>query len=563
MAYDKYAYGTYSGRPNYRLGLYVRREATSGNSSKYAWELFAERTSGAASWRNDGALPWEVAINGQRFYGSAAMPFQYTSRVSFGTGVTNYFAHDANGNLTITIEAGHQGGSGFGNAAASEPFTVDRIAMAPGAPGTPVVTELTSSSFRLTSSAAARGNADLSNYQFQVSQNSSHSPAGPSYSTSSGTVRTLSVSSGIGRGNTYYARARAYNSDGWGGYSANVTINIPHTVPDQPVAVSVSGITATGASVNTTDPAYVGTGVLQRETQVSANGFSTIAATSGAVDPVFTTLVRATNYESRFRVLNAIGWSAWSVPTAFSTLTELPSAPVGYSPHDQASTTAYSGLGSVADNGGAALTDVRVHINTTESPVGGIYVTEGAYRDMLLTSLTPGTAYKMRMAVGNPAGFGPYGAWVDLVTKNNVPTAPATGPTVSSITDTGASVAWTAPANLYGSTIFNYVVRVATNKSFGSGLQTFTPAASPQAISGLLPGTKHFVQIWTNTNNGNGSMSDIVEFTTTGTPPTPGSRWKRIPGVGWRTGVHWKKIPGVGWRQCVKWTRVAGVWKMQ
>src|SRR5690606_21153203 len=114
-----------------------------------------------------------------------------------------------------------------------------------------------------------------------------------------------------------------------------------------------------------------------------------------------------------------------------------------------------------------------------------------------------GTAYNVRVAARNHNGYGAWSTWLPFTTKNNVPTPPQ-NVTVSDIGDDTATVSWTAPANLLGSTIQSYTIRTALNPTFSQDLKTYTvtgPTLS-RALTGLFPAMKHYVQVWSNSSNG-------------------------------------------------------------
>ena len=78
-------------------------------------------------------------------------------------------------------------------------------------------------------------------------------------------------------------------------------------------------------------------------------------------------------------------------------------------------------------------------------------------------------------------------------------------------------------------------------------------------MDGLQPGTKYYVQVWSNSNNGLGSYSPVTSFTTTGTAPSASSMWVRVGGV-WRQGTLHLRVGGV-WKAVTPWVRVSGSWR--
>ena len=119
---------------------------------------------------------------------------------------------------------------------------------------------------------------------------------------------------------------------------------------------------------------------------------------------------------------------------------------------------------------------------------------------------------------------------------------------------------WTAPSNLYGSTLTGYTVRAAPTPSFASATEwTVGAAVLSKVMDGLQPGTTYYVQVFANSNNGVGSYSAVTQFTTTGTAPNPAAVWTRVGGV-WRSGTLYLRVAGV-WKPVVPWQRIGGVWR--
>ena len=282
-------------------------------------------------------------------------------------------------------------------------------------------------------------------------------------------------------------------------------------------------------------------------------------STAGASPRTFNSLDRYTNYYSRYRVQNAIGWSDWSDTLSLQTLADVPTAPSGYNATDIASTTAYSGLPVVSDAGGAPLIGLRYQFATTQD-VNATVNTLGRYGLPFMSGLVANTTYWYRIAVQNVAGWSAWGPWISFATKSNVPGPPASV-SVSGITDTTAQLNWAAPSNLYGATITGYTIRVAPNRDFGTGvvISSLGPDITNKVMDGLQPGTEYFAQVWSATSNGFGSYSAVQSFTTTGTAPGAKPMWVRVAGA-WRPGTPWVKVTGV-WRQGVVWRKVAGVWR--
>jgi hypothetical protein len=556
---DHSDYDPYSAKTNYRLTLHIWLDDTSGNSSRWNWSLRATRVSGASSEAFDLTNhTWNVNVEGSTYSGSADLDFRGGNPPNvLATGTTGYKTHNSAGNITVNYSASHGAFSVFGTASLSGSFSGPTLAQVPDAPSAFLLSDGTTvgeTGFSYTPGAS--NNSAIVRNEVQWANNSAFTGA----TLISPAPNPGSVVGLVPRG-LYYYRVRSVNSIGNGAWSVILSRNSPD-IPDIPV-YSVGTKTATAIPGTVTAPGYVGAGgITAFQTQISlTDTFSSVITTQSGNTNNFTGLTRATRYFVRSRASNAYGWSAYTDPLAVTTLVTAPSAPTGYAVTDLTSTTCYVGGYAFADNGGLGIDSVEYALNTIASFTGSTTGGSGKNEPPLLSGLTPGTTYYVALrghSLGAGGSFGAYGAWVSFTTLSNVPNPP-TGLTASSITNTTATLSWTAPSNLYGATLLSYALRVAPVSSFGSGLQAFTPAGVSQALTGLQPGTTYYCQVWTNTNNGIGSYSTVYTFTTTGTAPTATSFWMRIAGV-WKSGKLWMRVSGV-WKLTTPWQRVSGTWR--
>jgi hypothetical protein len=468
--------------------------------------------------------------------------------------------HDANGNAQVQYGMEVRANNTTYFSGVSAVYNLPRIPLAPGQPGTPTASNITTSSVQLNWSNGSRGHADIDQVLLRRWDGASMSGGYENIVLGAGT--TSYTKTGLSRGTTHTFGVYNHNGDGYGPVSGGRTITIAHTAPDKPPTPTFNSATSSSLNISITDPSYTGGGITSREVQYSlTNDFSSgvVSMTSGfGYTFTISSLARYTPYFIRHRVTSAIGTSVWSDTLSTSTLADLPSAPDLYNATDIASTTAYSSAPSVADNGGAPLNNIRWQIATTQN-TGAAVTTLGRYGLPFFTGLSANTLYWYRLAVQNVQGWGAYGPWVSFTTKSNVPGPPATGPTISAIGNNGATATWTAPSTLNGATVTGYTVRISPTPDFGTGVLVYSQATLSKVFDGLQPGTQYFVQVWSNTNNGIGSYSNVVSFTTTGTAPGNKPIWVRVAGA-WKFGVIWVKVGGV-WKQGIPWVKVAGSWK--
>lgn len=553
--------GAYDSFGRYRLKLTVNETDTdpAGNSSSGSYVLTLE---GAGGYNFNGfTTSGSVVINGYTVasWNQVRPSGAWSGSVTIANGPWTA-GHNTNGSKVMAVSASMNASSvpdsyGPGSTmTVSGNLTLTDFARVPTAPPQATVSNITATGAKLDWGASTfyGTGPDYGRYLSTASDFSSMVT-----SAWMGNVRTVTYTI-LERGTTYYHRNRAKDSEGTGAYGPTRSFTTLHTKPDQPELLLISK-TSTSVWLNSIAAAYQGAGITDRETQLSlSDTFDTVLQSKDVEDPSFTGLSRGTAHYARYRTKNAIGWSDWSATLTVVTDLDPPSAPTGYGVTDLASTTAYTSTPAVADNGGGSLTNVEIQLNTTATATGATTLTRGKYAPIFISGRTAATVYWFRMRVANAGGFGAWGEWVSFTTKGDVP-SPPTSVAVGSIGDTTASVSWGAPASLNGTTVTTYTVRVSTTDTFAAA-SVQTVAASPLALTGLLPGTPHYVQVWSNSPNGVGSYSGIVSFTTTGVAPAPAVRWKRIAGV-WKSGVWWKKIPGLGWRSGTKWTRVAGTWR--
>jgi len=357
-------------------------------------------------------------------------------------------------------------------------------------------------------------------------------------------------------GKSYWWRLQAKGDGVWSGQSPAISGTQLDVVPEKADAPVFVSHTTTSITVSYQDPVNSGSPILERRLEIHRNGL--VERKNPTSSPqTFSGLTRATEYEIIYLVRNSAGWSVQSDALHTTTDTNVPAAPTAYGVTDIASTTATSTMPTITDNGGATPNNLRVEYHTSQA-AGGTITTVGSYAPAFMSGMTPGLQYYMRMAVANVKGWSDWGAWVPFTTKNNVPTPPL-NLVVSAVAETQAQATWAAPADLLGSSIISYTVRVA--RTGWSKDYVVAPNVLTQLLDGLNPATQHYVQVWSTSNNGLGSASAIVGFVTTGVPIGQGgfSEWKKINGV-WKHGTPWKNIGGV-WKSGKRWKKIAGVWK--
>lgn len=231
----------------------------------------------------------------------------------FHTGTTRVY-HNSSGQGNIRFS-----GSAFwdtpGNftSTLSSVVTLGNIVQLPGAPSTPAISSVTSTSVFATFTDGSTGGGTIDSRQIGYGTNSS-TPTSTVASDGSTTV------SGLTPGTTYYFWARTHNAKGysaWSGRASKKTLNHP-SAPGKPV---LSEILPTSLKVSWTAPTDDGGSAITGY-QVGYGTSSTTPSTivSGTSPKTITGLSPGTTYFFWVRAINAVGTGPWSAFTANATI---------------------------------------------------------------------------------------------------------------------------------------------------------------------------------------------------------------------------------------------------
>ena len=426
-----------SGPQTMSINVTLSSQNAGANQSTYLVQLIYHGNNWG-SWTNN-TQSWSVT-------GSASASGTFTIPQP-GTGdILLYSAywtwnHDGNGNLnwgvTGNISTNHSTiGSGSCGVSGSAP----RLGQAPGAPGNPTYSAITPTSCTLSWTAAARGRADITNYQWQMSVDPNYGSqvAAPLV----GVVLTDNTANDATlAGNTlYYTRVRALNGDGWGGWSGSVGF---YTAPGAPGSPTASNVTPTGLTWSWAAPSGNGT-ILEYQVRYStdptfATGVTTVSAgTALSYSP--TGLTPGNTYYVQVQARNQSGWGTWS---ATGSQTTLPSTAPGLSVSADAS--GRSATATMSPPGGA--TGVTNYTVEYRIGTGASTSVDSPTTTVTITGLTPGTTYQWRAS----AWFGSYQSpttnWVSL-TQPNPNTNPGDYFDGSTAAKPDTTYAWSGTANL-------------------------------------------------------------------------------------------------------------------
>lgn len=212
-------------------------------------------------------------------------------------------------------------------------------------------------------------------------------------------------------------------------------------VPDAPTGVAVSSITKSDAVVTWVAPlvdggaAVSGYRVDYRSSATAA--WTPISATANSA--TLTGLTGATNYQVQVSAINSAGTSLPSSIVNFTTLGDLPGAPLSPVASLDRGDAFTLGWSAPLSNGGNAITGYP--IQQLKNGVWSLIGTGSASsRTFNVTGLTPATAYSFRIAASNINGTGPFVEF-NYTTGVLAPSTP-TGLAVSAITGKTATASW-------------------------------------------------------------------------------------------------------------------------
>jgi hypothetical protein len=248
-----------------------------------------------------------------------------------------------------------------------------------------------------------------------------------------------------------------------------------------------------------------------------------------------------------------VGSAFWDTPSNFTstisqtvTLPTFPRASPAPTKPVLSSVTSTSLFATFTDGSGGATIDSRqLAYHTTSSITGATIISSDGSTS--ITGLSPGTTYYVWARTHNAAGYSPWSP-VASTTTLRTPTPPS-APTVTDITQTSVTVAWTAPPN-GGSPITGYDVGYGTDPMTPT---TVVASSSPKAITGLTPGTRYY--FWVRARNAVGNSA----WSVTTSIVTLAAAYVKVGAV-WKFAIPYVRTGGV-WKVARPWARTGGVWK--
>ncbi|MEY4009838.1 MAG: hypothetical protein RLZZ93_530, partial [Actinomycetota bacterium] len=350
------------------------------------------------------------------------------------------------------------------------------------------------------------GASAITNYQYSTDGGDTWTARTPA-STASPLVIT-----GLTNGSSYGVSIRAVNSNGTG--EGSVTVNAtPSTTAGAPTISSVTPSASQTLSVAFTAPTADG-GAAISNYQYSLNGGSTWTTRSPAAvtSPlVITGLTNGSSYTVVVRAVNVNGGG-----TGSNAVAAIPGVPPG-APTISSVSTSNSTLSVVfsapVSNGSIAITNYEYTLDgttwTARNPAA-------VSSPLVVSGLTNGTLYSVRIRAVNPAGAGTASS-----SASGTPSRTPDAPTITGIEPSSGRlrVSYTAPSFNGGASITNYEYSL----NDGTSWTALNPASvsGSFSVSGLVNARTYPVRIRAAQVHGAGTASAAVDGTPATTPGAP------------------------------------------
>ncbi len=403
----------------------------------YTFIVFATNSQGAGiNSSTSNTITTDAAAPGAPTIGVATKTGSTTATVSFsepsvtnGAAVTGYTVTSTPGSIvatgnaspitvtglsvatayTFTVTATNSAGTSVPSAATNQ---IVSDATAPGAPTIGTATKLSSTSARIAFTApASNGGASISTYTVSSTPGNIVASAGTSPITITGLTPATAY--------TFTVKATNYVGES---IASQPTVSITTDATDVyvPGAPTVGTGTKTGSTTATlafTAPASNGgaaiLGYIGTATQTGATPPAGIIATSTTSPITFTGLTPATHYTFKVAAINSVGTGPQSAASNIvNTDTAPPGAPtVGVAAKTGATTATLAFTAPTVTNG-----QTIIGYTVASTPIGGSGA--GATSPILITGLTPATAYTFRIRAITSSSEGDQSISSNIITTD-------------------------------------------------------------------------------------------------------------------------------------------------
>lgn len=373
----------------------------------------------------------------------------------------------------------------------------------------PTITSIATGNTQLTANFTAPtviGASAITNYQFSTDGGTTWTTRSPA-STASPIVMT-----GLTNGTAYDITIRAINSSGSGDASV-VSTATPSTIASAPSISAISPSASQTLSIAFTPPTSNGGNSITNYQYSLNGGVSWVTRSPAATTSplVVTGLANGSSYSVVIRAVNVNGGGTSS--NAVSAIPGVvPSAPTitSVSTGDETFSAMFS---PPASNGSIAITNYEYSTDgvnwITRSPAS-------TASPLVISSLTNGTTYAVRIRAVNPAGSSPASS-----SASGTPSRVADAPTISAIEPSSSRlrVSYTAPTFDGGAVITNYQYSI----NDGSTWTALNPVSTSGSfsITGLTNARAYPIRVRAVNIRGAGAPSSAVSGTPATTPGAP------------------------------------------
>ena len=365
-----------------------------------------------------------------------------------------------------------------------------------GVPGTPASLTLTPENTQIVATwtpPSSDGGSQITNYDLDYKKSSSGADDWND-TTRSGTGTTFTIT-GLENGTAYDVRVAAINVAGTGAFIEDSTT--PRTTPGKPTSFSLlprnGEIRANWSLLSDNNGGSPITG-FQVEYRAGTSGTwnpHTPSQTSTTPSATITGLTNGTSYQVRVAGINAAGTGTYT-DIESTTPRTTPGVPASLSlaPSNGQLTATWT---APTDNGGNAVSGYDLDYKLTSDGADDWDDTthSGTGTSFVISGLTNGTSYDVRIAAENAAGTGPYIA--RTATAARTPDAP----TNLTLTrgNTQIEVTWVIPSNNGGSAVTGYSVQYKAGTSSVWLDTTHSGTGTSFTITGLTNGTEYDVRV--------------------------------------------------------------------
>lgn len=336
---------------------------------------------------------------------------------------------------------------------------------------------------------ASNGGTAVTDYEVEYS-----SDTGSTYTlfTDGVSTNTSANITGLNSNLNYLIRVRAVNAVGSSVNSSTIGVS---SIPTN-LTLSVTGVdqlTASWSAPISTN----GSSVIDYQIDVdSGAGFATVNdGVNTSTNYVINGVTAGTYRSVRVRAVNALGASE-STPVVTGTIFSVPGAPTSLVVSALSATQLNVSWTAPVNNGGSTITDYIVEYSSDAGTTYSI-ADDGVSNSTsaVVSSLTPGTLYSIRVKAKNSVGEGDYSLTQTGTTNNGSPGAP-TSLALAVISSTQINATWSAPTSNGGSAITDYIIEISTN---GGGTYTLyndgVSATESANITSLSADTNYTVRV--------------------------------------------------------------------